>query len=221
MPELCAGDRLTRDEFERRYDAMPHLKKAELIEGVVYVGSPVRLVQHGLPERILSRWLGWFQDQTPGVVVSGNTTVRLDQDNEPQPDLLARLPEGAGGRSRAAADGHLEGPPELVVEIAASSVSYDLHQKFHAYRRSGVLEYLVHRVDDGEVDWFVLERGAYRRQEMDADGILRSRVFPGLWLDVEALLRQHELALQAAIHRGCSTDEHAEFVARLAAAGPG
>lgn len=219
IPELCAGDRLTRDEFERRYDAMPHLKKAELIEGVVYVGSPVRLVQHGLPERILSRWLGWYQDQTPGVEVSGNTTVRLDQDNEPQPDLLARVPEGAGGRSRAAADGHLEGPPELVVEVAASSVSYDLHQKLHAYRRSGVLEYLVHRVDDAEVDWFLLERGTYRRQEMGADGTLRSRLFPGLWLDVAALLRQDESALHATVRRGCATAEHAAFAARLAASG--
>src|SRR5688572_33336177 len=188
VPVLCAGDKLTRDEFERRYAAMPDLKKAELIEGIVYMGSPVRYLQHGRPERVLSRWLGYYEDVTPGLDVSGNTTVRLDLDNEPQPDLLVRLPERAGSPSRVTSDGYLEGPPDLVIEVAASSVSYDLHQKLDAYRRNGVVEYLVHRVDDGEVDWFVLERGAYVRQQADG-GILRSRAFPGLWLDVPALLR--------------------------------
>lgn len=215
IPELCSGDRLTRDEFERRYDAMPHLKKAELVEGVVYVGSPVRLVQHGRPERILSRWLGWYQDATPGVEVAANTTVRLDLDNEPQPDLLMRLPERAGGASHAAPDGHLEGPPELVIEVAASSVSQDLHQKLHAYRRNAVPEYLVHRVEDGEVDWFWLEGSSYRKQAPDPHGVLSSRVLPGLWLDVAALLRNDECAVRAAVERGCATAEHAAFAARL------
>ena len=214
VPVLCAGDRLTRDEFERRYAAMPDLKKAELIEGVVYVGSAVRYDQHGHPEHVLVRWLGWYEDATPVVSGAGNCTVRLDLDNEPQPDHLLRLPESAGGHARVSADGYFEGPPELVIEVAASSVSYDLHQKLHAYRRNGVLEYLVHRVDDGEVDWFVLERGAYVRQQAD-DGILRSRAFPGLWLDVAALLRADLRALRAAVERGCTTAEHAAFVRRL------
>ena len=217
VPVLRAGDRLTRDEFERRYDAMPDLKKAELIEGVVYMGSPVRHVQHGRPERMVSIWLGIYQELTPGVDASGNSTVRLDLDNEPQPDLLLRLPERAGGRSRITTDGYLEGPPELVIEVAASSVSYDLHQKLHAYRRNGVLEYLVHRVEDGEVDWFVLEHGQYRRQEPLADGTLRSRVFPGLWLDVDALLRADLAALRTAVERGLGDPGHAALLARLAA----
>ncbi len=217
VPLLCAGDRLTRDEFERRYAAMPDLKKAELIEGVVYMTSAVRYEQHGWPERVLSRWLGYYEDLTPGLGAAGNCTVRLDLDNEPQPDLLLRLPDGAGGTSRVGADGYLEGPPELAIEVAASSVSYDLHQKLHAYRRNGVQEYLVHRVDDGEVDWFLLERGAYVRQRPDADGILRSRVFPGLWLDVPALLRGDLRALRGAVERGIAGPEHAAFVARLAA----
>ena len=212
VPVLCAGDRLTRDEFERRYTAMPSLKKAELIEGVVYMGSPLRYEQHGYPERRLSRWLGWYQDATPGLGVVANCTVRLDLDNEPQPDLLVRLPERAGGRSRITADGFLEGPPELVIEVAASSVSYDLHQKLHAYRRNGVLEYLVHRVDDNEVDWFVLEHGSYERLAPHADGTLRSRAFSGLWLDVAALLRADLVALRAAIDRGALDPAHAAFV---------
>jgi hypothetical protein len=217
VPLLCHGDTLTRDEFERRYEAMPELKKAELIEGVVYMGSPVRYVQHGLPEQALRAWLFLYQRRTPGVSSVGNTSLRLDLDNEPQPDFLLRIPEQAGGRSRVGADGWLEGAPELVGEVATSSVSYDLHQKLHAYRRNGVLEYVVHRVDDGELDWFVLERGAYVRQQRDSEGLLQSRGFPGLALDVRALLREDFAALEATIERAAATPEHAAFVRKLAA----
>jgi Uma2 family endonuclease len=216
VPVLCAGDKLTRDEFERRYAAMPDLKKAELIEGVVYMGSAVRYEQHARPEHLLAAWLVFYEEATPGLGAVGNCTVRLDLDNEPQPDLLLRLPEHAGGRSRIAADGYLEGPPELVIEVAASSVSYDLHQKLGVYRRNGVPEYLVHRADDREVDWFVLEGGVYVRQQPDAAGMLKSRVFPGLWLDVPALLRGDLQALRAAIERGVGEPGHAALVRRLA-----
>lgn len=220
VPALCAGDTLTRDEFERRYSAMPDLKKAELIEGVVYVGSPVRYVQHGHPEGLLFAWLTIYRLATDGVGVACNTTLRLDLDNEPQPDLLLRLPDHAGGRSRITADGFLEGPPELVIEIAASSVSYDLHQKLDVYRRNGVLEYLVHRVDDGEVDWFVLERGAYVRQLPDPEGMLQSRCFVGLWLDVPALLRGDLPALRAGVERGVAEPGHATFAASVRGSDP-
>lgn len=219
VPELRAGDVLTRDEFERRYAAMPDLKKAELIEGVVYMGSPVRHVFHGRPERLLAIWLGFYEVATPGLDSSANATLRLDLDNEPQPDQLLRLPEAAGGRSRVTTDGYLEGPPEFVIEVAASSASYDLHQKLDAYRRNGVLEYLVHRTEDGEVDWFVLEGGAYVRQPRDVHGLLHSRTFPGLALDVDALLREDLAALQATIERATATPEHAAFVQRLRATG--
>ncbi len=219
VPELRAGDRLTRDEFERRYAAMPHVKKAELIEGVVYMGSPVRLDRHGQPHLALGYWLECYRATTPGLVAGDNSTVLLDLDNEPQPDLLLGLPEHAGGRSHLTAEGYLDGPPELVIEVAASSVSYDLHQKLHAYRRNGVQEYLVHRVEDGEVDWFVLERGTYVRQAPDSAGLLHSRVFPGLALDVAALLRDDLPALRATIDRAVAAPEHAAFVQRLAARG--
>jgi Uma2 family endonuclease len=217
VPLLCNGDRLTRDEFERRYEAMPEVKKAELIEGVVYMGSAVRYEQHSRPEHALTAWLILYRRRTPGPDSGGNATVRLDLDNEPQPDLLLRVPEHAGGRSRVTADGYLEGAPELVVEVAASSASYDLHQKLHAYRRNGVLEYIVHRVEDGELDWFVLEGGKYERQQRDSEGLLHSRVFPGLALDVRALLREDFDALEAAIDRAIGTPEHAAFVRKLAA----
>ncbi len=218
VPVLRAGDKLSRDEFERRYAAMPDVKKAELIEGVVYMGSPVRYEQHGRPEQALAAWLAFYRAVTPGLGAGGNSTVRLDLDNEPQPDLLLRLPEAAGGRSRVTSDGYLEGAPELVIEVAASSTSYDLHQKLGAYRRNGVREYLVHRVEDGEVDWFVLTAGAYVRQPADARGHLHSSVFVGLCLDVAALLRDDLAALRAAIDRAVATPEHAAFVQRLAAA---
>jgi Uma2 family endonuclease len=215
VPELCAGDVLTRDEFERRYAAMPDLKKAELIEGVVYMGSPVRYEQHAAPEQALAYWINCYRERTRGLGAAGNSTIRLDLENVPQPDLLLRLPEHAGGRSRVTADGYLEGPPELVIEVAASSASYDLHQKLRAYRRNGVREYLVFRTEDREVDWFVLERGAYVRQQPDANGLLHSRTFPGLALDVVALLRDELTALRAVVDAHVGTPEHAELCARL------
>ncbi|MDR5639075.1 Uma2 family endonuclease, partial [Thermosynechococcus sp. PP42] len=141
LPPLESGDRLTRDEFERRYAAMPQLKKAELIEGIVYVASPLRYRSHGQPHLFLITWLGTYCAATPGVEAADAPTIRLDADNEPQPDAILRLSHG--GRSRITADDYIEGAPELVVEIAASSAAYDLHDKLRVYRRNGVQEYLV------------------------------------------------------------------------------
>ena len=146
LPPLENGDRLTRDEFERRYEAMPHLKKAELIEGVVYVPSPVRYRHHGAPHAHLISWLGQYAAGTPGVEVSDNSTVRLDLDNEPQPDALLLIDPTCGGQARFSSDDYIEGSPELVAEVASSAVSYDSHTKLHVYRRHGVREYLVWRV---------------------------------------------------------------------------
>ena len=215
IPILCAGDRLTRDEFERRYSAMPDLKKAELIEGVVYMGSPVSLTKHGQPHLVLGNWLGFYEVNTPELDSGSNSTVRLDLDNEVQPDLLLRIPESAGGTSRITEDDYLEGPPELAIEVAASSVSYDLHHKLAVYRRNGVKEYLVHRAEDGEIDWFQLEHGTYVRQVPNEQGLLQSSVFPGLWLDPQALLQGGAQALRPTVERGCAQPEHAAFCARI------
>jgi len=213
VPELVPGDRLSRAEFERRYEAMPHLKKAELIEGVVYVGSPVSHTRHGGPHLLLGGWLARYCAHTPCVDASDNATVRLDLDNEPQPDLHARLIRERGGRTCLSAEGYVEGPPELVVEVTASRVSYDLHDKLNAYRRNGVCEYLVWRVDDGEIDWFVLRGSRYERLVAGEDGIVRSEVLPGLWLDVAAALRGDRLALARGLDAGLSSDAHGAFVA--------
>ena len=146
VPPLESGDRLTGQEFERRYQAMPHIKKAELIEGVVYVASPVRITNHGRPHAQVMAWLTAYWVATPGVDMADNTTVRLDADNKPQPDALLRLEPEVGGNSRVNDDGYLEGAPELIVEVAASSASYDLNDKLNAYRRNGVQEYIVWQI---------------------------------------------------------------------------
>jgi Uma2 family endonuclease len=215
VPALENGDRLTRAEFERRYEAMPHLKKAELIEGVVYVPSPVRHRQHGAPHAHLIIWLGQYAANTPGVEVGDNSSVRLDLDNEPQPDALLLIDPACGGQVRISADGIIEGAPELVAEVASSSVSYDLHAKLHVYRRNGVREYMVWRVLEREIDWFVLRDGQYERLPVDAQVLLRSEVFPGLWLDSAALVRGDLATVLAIVQQGLASPEHAAFLSRL------
>jgi Uma2 family endonuclease len=185
IPRLENGDRLSLPEFERRYQAMPGEKKAELIEGVVYLSSPVS-VSHAQADSAVHTWLGAYSARHPDLQFLVNATVRIDRDSEFQPDALLRARDG--GTSRTTPDGYLEGPPELVVEIAASSVSRDLHSKKNVYRRAGVREYVVLRLLDGELDWFELRDGQYVRREPDAAGIIESVQFPGLRLDVPALL---------------------------------
>lgn len=185
VPPLANGDRLASEEFERRYRAMPGLKKAELIEGVVYMPSPVRFEDHAEPHALVLTWLGLYASQHPEVQFGDNATVRLDEDNDLQPDAVLRYRQGS---SSISADGYIEGPPELLVEVAASSVSIDLHHKKNAYRRNRVREYLCWRVHDGAVDWFALQNGDYLPLQPGADGILESRVFPGLRLAAPALL---------------------------------
>ncbi len=185
-PRLEAGDRLTQAEFRRRYEAMPDVDHAELIEGVVYMGSPVSMEFHGRPHLHLGGWLTTYIAKTDGVDGGDNATLWLDADNAPQPDLMLRLDEARGGQSKIV-DGYVEGAPELVAEIAASSVSYDLHDKLNAYRRNGVKEYVVWRVLDRAVDWFVLKDGRFE-ELAPVDGVFESQVFPGLRLNVTALI---------------------------------
>ena len=215
IPALANGDRLTRDEFERRYEAMPHVKKAELIEGTVYMPSPVHATAHGEPHAHIMTWLGVYAAATPGVSVADNATVRLDLDNEPQPDALLRIAADCGGQSRISEDDYVDGAPELIVEVAHSSAAYDLHDKKHAYRRNGVQEYVVWQIEDDRIDWFVLEVGAYLSLSSDEDGRLASRTFPGLVMDVEALRREDVSAVLALVQEHVGTDAHQAFVDRL------
>lgn len=189
------GDYLTIEEFERRYEAMPEIKKAELIEGVVYLGSPVS-VHHGRPHLRLSLWAGAYLDRHPDLEGFDNTTVRLDTGNEYQPDLMLVR---TGGRATISGEGYVLGAPELVIEVAASSASIDLHTKLRVYERNGVPEYIVWRVRDGAFDWFALKDGKYRPLAAGADGVIESRVFPGLRMPVAALLAGDYATVMAAV----------------------
>ena len=216
IPPLEPGDRLTRAEFERRYQAMPQLKKAELIEGIVYMPSPVRMKQHAGPHGNIVTWLGTYQAYTPGAECGDNATNRLDGDNEPQPDAVLRILPAFGGQTRDADDDYIEGAPELVAEVAASSASYDLHAKKNAYRRNGVREYIVWLVREARIIWWRLEDGEFVEIDV-SDGPLRSEVFPGLWLNPDALLSGDMKGVLDSLQAGINSPEHAAFCEALAA----
>lgn len=215
VPLLQNGDHLSSVEFERRYAAMPDVK-AELVEGVVFMASPVRGKQHGKPHGHIVRWLGNYSVETPGAEFYDDSTVRLDRENVVQPDALLMIEASALGQAHFDERGYIQNGPELVAEASASTASYDLHEKMRAYRRNGVLEYLVWRVDDNEVDWFILREGQYVRLE-PVDGMYRSTVFPGLWLNAKALLEGDYKQFDATFREGLASPEHRAFVERLAA----
>lgn len=211
IPPLENGAHLSAHEFMCRYEAMPEVKKAELINGIVYMGSPVRITQHGEPDGLMQGWLFTYAAATPGAKHASNSTARLGPDDVPQPDGLLRLLPECGGQARVDAEGYMQGAPELAVEIAASSASIDVREKLASYRRAGIREYLVWRTEDEAVDWWVLEEDEYRPLALDDEGRLRSTIFPGLWLDVAAVLTSDSAQVLAALNEGLRTAEHAEF----------
>ncbi len=215
IPPLESGDHLTRAEFERRYNAHPEIKKAELVQGVVYVTSAVRARQHGRPHSDVIGWLSVYRAATPGVMVLDNATLRVDEENEPQPDAMMRLEPELGGRSWIDEEDYVNGAPELIVEIAASSAALDLHKKKRLYERIGVQEYVAVQMYERRVDWFALQGGQYQPLEPDEKGVLRSRVFPGLWLDPQALLKGDLARVLQVLQKGLASPEHAHFVERL------
>ena len=201
---LESGDHLTRDEFHRRYLERPDIKKAELIDGVVIVASPVRR-EHGRPHGFVMGWLAAYVAQHPATELLDNTTVFLDGKVEVQPDALLWRPEPGG--PRLTDDGYILGAPQLVVEVAASSVSYDLHSKKEAYRRNGVREYVVWRVQNQAIDWFHLEGGQYMAVQPDAAGLIESAQFPGLKLDVPNMLAGNLAAVLAHLSAPAGHDQ--------------
>lgn len=213
IPPLENGDRLSRPEFERRYSADSRIKKAELIEGTVYVASPLRHTQHGKPHSRIHIWLGNYQTMTPGLDLSIEPTVRIDLDNEPQPDCVLFVE--TGGNTRISQEGYLEGSPELVAEIAASSVSIDTGTKKQVYRRNGVQEYIIWQSYENQLDWFELVDGEYQSILPDAQGIMRSGIFPGLWLNINALLSGDMVAVLETVQAGVRSPEHQAFMEAL------
>ncbi len=203
VPPLRDGDRLTADEFHRRYDAMPEVKKAELLNGVVYImSSPVRYVQHGRPVGQIVTWLGVYEAGTPGVLSGTDCTARINNRNEPQPDAVLFLDQAHGGQATLDARGYIAGSPEFVAEIGASTIDRDIGPKRDIYEQTGVREYLLWDVDGDRINWWHLTDGAYQLLPMDGNGIIRSRVFPGLWLDVPALRAGDGAGVLATLNRG-------------------
>jgi hypothetical protein len=215
VPPLRHGDRLTLAEFERRYDAMPDLKKAELIEGVVHMPSPVAFGHHSNPHFNLITWLGQYCTFTPGVMGGDNGTLRLDVENDHQPDAFLLVHPSHGGRARISPDDYVEGGPELVAEVAASSAAHDLNVKLPVYRRNGVQEYVAWRVFAQAIDWFVLRGSQYERLPLSPASLYQSEVLPGLWLDPAALVRGDLIRVAKVVQQGVASPEHAAFVQRL------
>ena len=218
VPPLQTGDRLTGEEFERRVSALPESTRAELIDGRVYMPPPAFEEHHGIPHMALNFIISSYWFATPGVIAADNSSLRLDLGTLSQPDIYLRVLENHGGRTRRTKSGYVEGAPELVVEVAASRASYDLHEKLEAYRRNGVNEYIVWRTYENALNWFALRGGRYKPLTPKFKSVICSKVFPGLWLDSAALLRFDLAELRKVVEQGLASSEHGEFVAKLASA---
>jgi Putative restriction endonuclease len=213
VPPLVSGDKMTRAEFLRRWEMHPQVDRAELIGGIVYMPSPLSL-EHGYTEDDVGGWLFTYRINTPGTDSGSNATTLLLGDS-PQPDRHLRLLPECGGRSSLAGK-FLSGAAELMAEICLSSTAYDLHQKYDLYEAAGVQEYLTVLLYEHEIRWHVLVGGRYQLLPPDADGIWRSRVFPGLWLDGEALLQRNMQQVVVRLQQGLASPAHQTFVAQLA-----
>jgi Uma2 family endonuclease len=214
IPPLAEGQRLTRDEFLRRWEAMPQLKRAELLGGVVRMPSPLSL-PHGDADVLVALWLSHYSMATPGCKPSHNATWLMSAVDAPQPDLSLRVLPEFGGQSRVE-DQFGAGAPELVVEISLSSADRDLGKKFVVYQSAGVEEYLTILLQERGVRWHRLVAGSYQEISAAEDGFLKSAVFPGLWLDAKALLAEDGPRILDVLARGLRSPEHVAFVERLA-----
>jgi Uma2 family endonuclease len=213
VPPLVAGDRLTKEEFLRRWEAHPEIKSAELLGGLVFMPSPVS-VEHGDTENDVGTWLGVYRAATPGTAAGHNTTSFL-LDDVPQPDINLRILPEFGGTSWVE-DTYLHGIPELLTEVSRSSASYDLHLKLDLYENAKIPEYLAILLFEREIRWHILVDGRYQQMPADADGLWRSRIFPGLWLDGNSLLSGDLHQVLARLQEGLESPEHGRFVSELA-----
>ncbi|MCI0684997.1 MAG: Uma2 family endonuclease [Gemmataceae bacterium] len=213
VPPLKPGLRLTRQEFLRRWELHPEITKAELLGGVVYMPSPVS-VEHGSGEGHVGLWIGTYWVATAGTEFGHNTTSMMREDT-PQADVHLRIVRECGGASWVEGK-FLHGAPELIAEVCLTSADYDLHVKYDLYEAAGVQEYVAVLLERQEICWHALVDGRYELLPPDADGVWRSRVFPGLWLDGPAFLRRDLATVLAKLREGMQTPEHAAFVQRLA-----
>lgn len=187
---------------------MPDVKNAELIEGVVYMASPVT-GSHSDFDFLVHTWLGAYASSTPGCSGGCNGTWQMLEDI-PQPDAHLRLLAECGGRSRIEG-GYFVGAPEVIVEVSASSAAADLGPKLNLYQGAGVLEYITVLLHSQQVVWRCRAGKRFVQIRPGPDGLLRSRAFPGLWLDPAALLAGDSRRLMNALRRGLRSAEHAAF----------
>jgi Uma2 family endonuclease len=209
------GARMDQKTFHALYERAPEGFRAELIGGVVYVmSSPVSL-NHGRPHARLVTWLDVYSGDTPGTAVGDNTTSVLSSESEPQPDAFLVIEPDHGGRATIDDKGYVHGAPELVAEVAHSTASIDLNEKRADYEKAGVAEYVVVHVKEKAIRWFAREQGRFVDLHAGSDGIMKSRAFPGLWLDPTAFFERPTRRLLAVLRRGLESEEHAAFVAGL------
>jgi Uma2 family endonuclease len=216
-PEIVTlqhGERLSREEYEERYTQLPDVR-AELLEGVVYIMSSPVSADHARPHGILMSSIGHYEFRTTGITLFAAPTIRLGLTSDPEPDGVLVIAEEYGGQTRISDDRYVEGSPELVFEIAGTSRDYDETIKLPIYARNGIPECLIWKVEEGIIDWFMLRNGRYEKLLPGEDGITRSLIFPGLWLDLAALLQGDKLRLLDVLSQGCSSNEHSQFVQRL------
>jgi Uma2 family endonuclease len=213
-PPLEQGECLGREEFEARYAAMRPGTKAELFEGIVYMPSPAGF-EHSRAHSDIVGWLSLYRAMTPGLTAHIEFSLRLGAANEVQPDAILRLEAAFGGKSRVAEDGYLDGPPELVVEVAATTSSYDLGPKFRLYEQAGVAEYIVWQVSNQRLSWFTLREGKYIPLLPDAAGVIASQVFPGLWLNGPALVAGKLQQVMLTLQQGLASPAYAAFSTAL------
>ena len=213
IPPLRDGERLDQKTFHERYEAMPRGTRAELIDGVVFLHRPVG-PPHGRATKLARAWLYHYQENTPGVESLDDVSTDLGPKSEVQPDAMLRILTECGGKTVTDRN-YVHGEPELVVEVSHATRSIDLGVKLRDYERAGVLEYLVRTIEPDEVIWHVRREGRLVRVPADPDGLYRSRVFPGLWLDSAALVRGDMPAILRVLDQGIASPEHAAFAAEL------
>ena len=215
VPPFQSGDVMDQGAFHALYQTTPPGFRAELIGGVVFMPSPVTR-RHSAPHGKLGTWLGMYAAETDGTESLPDATMILSQDSEPQPDLSLIIVPEIGGQTEVSSEDYLIGAPELAIEIAHSTASIDLHSKKWSYERYGVREYIVVETKTQTVHWFIRRADKFVLLKSDADGLFKSRVFPGLWLDPDALFERSAKRLLAALQLGLATPEHAKFAAKLA-----
>ncbi|MGP0063472.1 MAG: Uma2 family endonuclease [Isosphaeraceae bacterium] len=218
LPPLENGQQLDQPVFHERYAAMPPETRAELVGGVVYMPSPMSM-DHGRESRFVSGWMDRYERFTPGIEGADGATVKLDRKGEPQPDHILMILHECGGQTHVDENGYCTGAPELVAEISRATRSFDLNRKKADYERAGVCEYLVVELGPDRIHWFILRGGRFEDLRPGRDRIYRSKIFPGLWLDSEALFTRDRDRRDEVLDRGIRSPGHAAFVARLARAG--